>query len=77
MFDLKRFGGIEFVPTQIEVRSFGEAGSHLSPIVASEARYNDFVPLVYGTAWYQPPVVFARNDGIVCHCRRRFGGASG
>ena len=26
-------------------------------------RYNDFVPMVYGTAWYQPPVVFARNDG--------------
>jgi hypothetical protein len=29
----------------------------------NEARYNDFVPLIYGTAWYQPPVVFARNDG--------------
>src|SRR6185503_5170348 len=63
MFDLGRFGGVEFVPAQIEVRSFGESGSHLSPIVANEARYNDFVPLVYGTAWYQPPVVFARNDG--------------
>ena len=67
MFDLKRFGGIEFVPAQIEVRSFGEPGSHLSPIVANEARYNDFVPLVYGTAWYQPPVVFARNDGNLTH----------
>jgi hypothetical protein len=67
MFDLKRFGGIEFVPAQIEVRSFGEASSHLSPIVANEARYNDFVPLVYGTAWYQPPVVFARNDGNLTH----------
>ena len=29
----------------------------------NEARYNDFVPMVYGTAWYQPPIVFARNDG--------------
>jgi len=67
MFDLKRFGGIEFVPAQIEVRSFGEAGSHLSPIAANEARYNDFVPLVYGAAWYQPPVVFARNDGNLTH----------
>jgi hypothetical protein len=67
MFDIGRFGGVEFVPTQIEVRSFGQSGSHLSPIIASEARYNDFVPLVYGTAWYQPPVVFARNDGNLTH----------
>ena len=67
MFDLGRFGGVEFVPAQIEVRSFGESGSHLSPIIANEARYNDFVPLVYGTAWYQPPVVFARNDGNLTH----------
>ena len=67
MFDLGRFGGVEFVPAQIEVRSFGEAGTHLSPIIANEARYNDFVPLVYGTAWYQPPVVFARNDGNLTH----------
>jgi len=59
----RRFGGIEFVPSQIQVRSFGEKGSHLSPILDNEARYNDFVPLVYGTAWYKPPVVFARNDG--------------
>jgi len=67
MFDIGRFGGVEFVPAQIEVRSFGESGSHLSSIIASEARYNDFVPLVYGTAWYQPPVVFARNDGNLTH----------
>ena len=67
MFTLGRFGGLEFVPSQIVVRSFGEAGTHLSPIVANEARYNDFVPLVYGTAWYQPPVVFARNDGNLTH----------
>lgn len=59
----RRFGGVEFVPPQIQVRSFGEKGSHLSPLVDNEARYNDFVPLVYGTAWYQPPIVFARNDG--------------
>lgn len=59
----RRFGGIEFVPAQIEVRSFGESGSHLSPLIDNLAAYNDFVPLVYGTAWYQPPVVFARNDG--------------
>src|SRR5678809_1367423 len=39
----------------------------LSPVIANEARYNDFVPLVYGTAWYQPPVVVARNDGNLTH----------
>ena len=59
----RRFGGFEFVPAQIQVRSFGESGTHLSPLVDNLALYNDFVPLVYGTAWFQPPVVFARNDG--------------
>lgn len=59
----RRFGGIEFVPASVLVRSYGEKGSHLSPVLDNEARYNDFVPLLYGTAWYQPPIVFARNDG--------------
>jgi hypothetical protein len=59
----RRFGGIEFVPSSILVRSYGEKASHTSAVAVNEARYNDFVPLVYGTAWYAPPVVFARNDG--------------
>jgi hypothetical protein len=59
----RRFGGIEFVPPQILVRSFGESGSHLSAEADNTTLYNDFVPVVYGTAWMQPPVVFARNDG--------------
>lgn len=58
-----RFGGVEFVPASVLVRSYGEKGSHLSPVIDNVARYNDFVPLVYGTSWYQPPIVFARNDG--------------
>ena len=58
-----RFGGIEFVPPQIQVRSLGEQGTHSSSEVANLALYNDFVPLVYGTAWCQPPIVFARSDG--------------
>jgi hypothetical protein len=59
----RRFGGIEFVPPSITVRSAGEKGSHASPLAENEARYSDFVPLVYGTAWFQPPLTFARNDG--------------
>ncbi len=59
----RRFGGVEFVPATVLVRSYGDKSAHSSPVVENEARYNDFVPLVYGTAWYQPPVVFARNDG--------------
>lgn len=58
-----RFSGVEFVPSTITVRSAGEKGSHLSPVSLNEARYNDFIPLVYGTAWYTPSIVFARNDG--------------
>ena len=59
----KRFGGVEFVPPTIAVRSYGEKGAHASSATENEARYNDFVPLVYGTAWTSPPVVFGRNDG--------------
>jgi hypothetical protein len=58
-----RFGGLEFVPPQIQVRAFGEKTTSLSPIIDNLALYNDPVPLVYGTAWYAPPIVFARNDG--------------
>jgi hypothetical protein len=57
------FGGIEYVPAAIQVRTFGDKSNHTSAISLNEARYNDFVPMVYGTAWYNPPVVFARNDG--------------
>jgi hypothetical protein len=59
----RRFGGMEYVPSSILVRSYGERGWHAAPVVENEARYNDFVPLVYGTAWYKPPIAFARNDG--------------
>ena len=62
-----RFGGIEFVPSTIVVRSAGEKGTHLSPVDDNEARYNDFVPLLYGTAWFSPSIVFARNDGNLTH----------
>ncbi len=59
----RRFGGIEFVPPTIQVRTYGDKTYHLSPAVENEGRYNDFVPIVYGTGWYAPPIVFARNDG--------------
>ncbi len=63
----RRFGGFEFVPSSILVKSFGDKSQHLSVPVENEARYNDFVPIVYGTAWYRPPVIFARNDGNLTH----------
>jgi hypothetical protein len=57
------FGGIEFVPAAISVRTSGDKSSHTSAVSTNTAQYNDFVPMVYGTAWFAPPVVFARNDG--------------
>ena len=63
----RRFGGIEFVPSSILVKTYGEKTQHLSSAVENEAKYNDFVPMVFGTAWYRPPVVFARNDGNLTH----------
>jgi hypothetical protein len=58
-----RFGGLEFVPAQILVRGYGQRDTQLSALQDNLALYNDFVPLVYGTAWYMPPIVFSRNDG--------------
>ncbi|HUA18320.1 MAG TPA: phage tail protein [Bryobacteraceae bacterium] len=63
-----RFGGIEFMPAAIYVRTYGEKGMHLSIPAGNLALYNDCVPLVYGTGWYEPPLVFARNDGNLTHC---------
>jgi Putative phage tail protein len=61
-----RFGGIEFVPSSIQVRSYGH-GSQYAAVDDNVAIYNDFVPLLYGTAWYYPPIVFTRNDGNLTH----------
>jgi hypothetical protein len=57
-----RFGGLEFVPPAISVRGYGKDWT-TSAVSDNEARYNDYVPMVYGTAWWEPLVVFARNDG--------------
>lgn len=57
-----RFGGLEFVPPVIAVRGYGKDWTS-SNLAINQARYNDFVPMVYGAAWYNPLVVFARNDG--------------
>ncbi len=58
-----RFGGLEFVPPTILVRGAGQNSSQLSAVQENTASYNDFVPLVYGTQWTTPYVVFSRNDG--------------
>ncbi len=61
-----RFGGIEFVPSSIQVRSY-RGNWQYAPVNDNTAIYNDCVPLLYGTAWYYPPVVFSRNDGNLTH----------
>jgi hypothetical protein len=58
-----RFGGIEFVPPTILVRGSGQKSWSLSAVQDNLARYNNFVPLIYGTQWHAPDVVFSRNDG--------------
>jgi hypothetical protein len=58
-----RYGGIEFVPPAVQVRGAGDKSWQTSAVRENEARYNDVVPLVYGTCWYAPPIVFSRNDG--------------
>src|SRR5579875_2022618 len=63
----QRFGGFEFVPSTITVRTSGSKTSHLSPLLDNSALYNDPVPLVYGTGWLKAPVIFSRNDGDLTH----------
>lgn len=63
----RRFGGVEFLPPAIAVRTYGEKGFHVSLPLPNQALYNDLVPLIYGTGWYGPAVVFARNDGNLTH----------
>ena len=46
----RNFGGIEFVPPAISVRAYGDKTSHTSAVSVNAARYNDFVPMIYGTA---------------------------
>ena len=48
-----RFGGLEFVPPAICVRGYGKDWS-TSALAVNQARYNDFVPMIYGTAWQTP-----------------------
>jgi hypothetical protein len=57
-----RFGGLEYLPPVISVRGYGKSWTS-SDLSVNQGQYNDFVPMVYGTAWYEPMVAFARNDG--------------
>jgi hypothetical protein len=59
---LARFGGLEFVPPAIMVRAYGKSSS-TAAVSVNQALYNDYVPMIYGTVWQSPKVVFARNDG--------------
>ncbi len=56
------FGGLEFMPPAISVRSYCK-GWTTSAISVNQALYNDYVPMIYGTVWQAPTVTFARNDG--------------
>jgi Putative phage tail protein len=63
----QRYGGFEFVPSQIMVRTSGAKSFHLSPVLDPAANYNDPVPMVYGTGWINAPMIFSRNDGNLTH----------
>ena len=69
----RRYGGFEFVPSAINVRTAGDKTSHISPLLDNSAKYNDPVPLVYGTGWLKAPVIFSRNDGNLTHMEALLG----
>jgi hypothetical protein len=63
-----RFGGFDFLPSGLLVRTHGAGEHHWSETADGRARPNDTVPHVYGTAWIEAPVIFARDDGNLTHC---------
>lgn len=62
-----RYGGFEFVPSAITVRTSGDKTTHFSPLLTNAGKYNDPVPMVYGTGWLRAPIIFSRNDGNLTH----------
>ncbi len=68
-----RFGGQEFVPPTIQVRGYGDKTAQASAVVDNTARYNDAIPIVYGTGWLKSPVIFSRNDGNLTHMETLLG----
>lgn len=54
-----RFAGMELLPIEALRLSAGST----SAASTGEARYGDYVPLIYGTGWIQPQTVFGRNNG--------------
>lgn len=63
-----RFAGFAFLPSGLMVRAHGARDVQWSEPLDGRARLNDAVPQVYGTAWIEAPVIFARNDGNLTHC---------
>lgn len=72
----RRYGGFEFVPSAINVRTAGDKASHVSPLLSNSAKFNDPVPLVYGTGWLRAPLIFSRNDGNLTHMEVLIGGGT-
>jgi hypothetical protein len=66
--DTGRFGGIQWVPVDtLLTRSFrGEWETIQTP--GNDARYNDFIPLVYGTVATDPSVLNFPADGNYTKC---------
>lgn len=63
----QRFGGCQFLPPSVTVRSHGDKTLKQSAGQPGPARPGDVLPLVYGTSWLQPPIIFSRSDGNYVH----------
>src|SRR6185312_6492748 len=71
-----RFGGFEFVPSSTLVRGYGQKTAQPAAVLDNSAKYNDYVPMVYGTGWVAAPVILARNDGNLTHMELLLGSGS-
>lgn len=67
MYDEGRFGGIQWAPpATFRSRSFTEGGKWIEGNNSSnEAKYNDYIPMVYGKGWVEPPILDMMGGGDV------------
>ena len=70
-----RFGGVTYIPPtgSMHVREYTTGNWADVKANANEAKYGDYFPMLYGTAWIEPPVLnvipdgnYTRGEFVVC-----------
>ena len=64
MYQLGRFGGVQWAPpATFRNRSYTEQKTVEGSNTANEAKYNDYIPFIYGRGWVEPPIMSVLGGG--------------